>query len=57
MKTTTVLGIMAHAFNSRSQKTETIIYLNKSQPGLQSKFDDSQGYAEKPYLKGKMQQQ
>jgi hypothetical protein len=37
--------VMAHAFNPSTGEAE-------SQPDLQSKFEDSHGYAEKPCFKG-----
>jgi hypothetical protein len=41
--------VVAHAFNPSTQEAEAGGFL--SQPGLQSEFQDSQGYTEKPCLK------
>ena len=40
--------VVAPAFNPGIGKTEAD--KSQGQPGLQSKFQDSQGYTEKPYL-------
>ena len=42
---------MAHAFTPSTQKAERQADLRvRGQPGLQSKFQESQGYIEKPSL-------
>jgi hypothetical protein len=45
------LGLVAHAFNpsTREAEAEAVRFLS-SRPGLQSEFQDSQGYTEKLYL-------
>lgn len=44
-----------HAFNARTREAETHGSLWVwGHPSLHSKFQDSQGYVEKPYLKKKM---
>jgi hypothetical protein len=41
----------AHAFNPRTREAEAGGFLSSGgQPGLQSEFQDSQGYTEKPCL-------
>jgi hypothetical protein len=40
---------MAHAFRLSTQEAESLSVWG--QPGLQSEFEDSQSYTEKPYLK------
>ena len=42
--------VVAHAFNPSTQQVDFWVW---SQPGLQSKFQDSQDYTEKLYLKKK----
>jgi hypothetical protein len=44
--------VVAHAFNPSTWEAESGGFL----PGLQSEFQDSQGYIEKPCLKNKNQQ-
>jgi hypothetical protein len=39
-----LLGMVAHTFNPSTREAEA------GQPGLQSEFQDSQGYTEKPCL-------
>jgi hypothetical protein len=39
-------GMVAHAFNPSTWEAEA----SRGQPGLQSEFQDSQGYIEKPCL-------
>jgi hypothetical protein len=43
----------AHAFNPSTVEAEAGRFLTQGQPGLQSEFQDSQGYTEKPCLKKK----
>jgi hypothetical protein len=43
-------GVVAYAFNPSTQETEAGRFLSSRKPGLQSEFQDSQGYTEKPYL-------
>jgi len=42
--------VVAHAFNSNTWEAEAGGFLSRGQPGLQSEFQDSQGYTEKPCL-------
>jgi hypothetical protein len=42
--------VVAHAFNPSTQEAETGLWV-WGQSGLQSEFQDSQGYTEKPCLK------
>ena len=42
---------VAHAFNPSIWETEAGRFLSSRQPGLQSEFQDSQDYTEKPCLK------
>jgi hypothetical protein len=48
-----LLGVMAHAFNPSTREAEAADFWVLGQPGLQSEFQDSQGYTEKPCLKNK----
>jgi hypothetical protein len=41
---------VAHAFNPNTQEAEQVDFWVLGQPGLQSEFQDSQGYTEKPCL-------
>jgi hypothetical protein len=43
--------MVTHAFNPSTWEAEAGRFLSSSQPGLQSEFQDSQGYTEKPCLK------
>jgi hypothetical protein len=43
-------GVVAHAFNPSTREAEAGGFLSSRQPGLQSEFQDSQGYTEKPCL-------
>jgi hypothetical protein len=43
--------VVAHAFNPSTCEAEAV----RDQPGLQSEFQDSQDYKEKPCLKNKKQ--
>jgi hypothetical protein len=38
--------VVAHAFNPSTWEAETVRFLSSRQPGLQSEFQDSQGYTE-----------
>lgn len=42
--------MVAHAFKSSGQEAESRGSLNSKPPYLQSEFQDSQGYKEKPFL-------
>ena len=42
--------VWVHTFNPSIQEVQTGGSLSLSQPGLQSKFQDSQGYTENPCL-------
>jgi hypothetical protein len=44
------LGVVAHTFNPSTWEAEAGDFWVQGQPGLQSEFQDSQGYTEKPYL-------
>jgi hypothetical protein len=48
-------GVVAHAFNPSTWEAEAggFLFWVRGQPGLQSKFQDSQGYTEKPCLEEK----
>jgi hypothetical protein len=41
---------MAHAFNPSTQRQKQADFFVWGQPGLQSDFQDSQGYTKKPCL-------
>ena len=43
--------MVAHTFNPSTWEAEAGGFLSSSQPGLQSEFQDSQCYTEKPCLK------
>jgi hypothetical protein len=43
-------AVVAHAFNPSTWEAEAGRFLSSRQPGLQSEFQDSQGYTEKPCL-------
>jgi hypothetical protein len=43
--------MVAHAFNLNTQEAEAGRLGVQGQPGLQSKFQNSQGYTEKPCLR------
>jgi hypothetical protein len=43
--------VVAHTFNPSTREAEAGGFLSSRQPGLQSEFQDSQGYTEKPCLK------
>jgi hypothetical protein len=45
--------VVAHAFNPSTQEAEAGGSLNQGQPGLQSEFQDSQGYTENLCLREK----
>ena len=47
--------MLVHAFNSSTREAEAGGFLSSRQPGLQSEFQDSQGYTEKPYLEKQKQ--
>jgi hypothetical protein len=42
--------VAAHAFNPSTWEAEVGGFLSRGQPGLQSEFQDSHGYTEKPCL-------
>ena len=44
-------GVVAHAFNPSNWEVEQADFWVRGQPGLQSEFQDSQGYTEKTCLK------
>jgi hypothetical protein len=44
---------VAHAFNPNTWEADAGGFWVQGQPGLQSEFQDSQGYTEKPCLKTK----
>jgi hypothetical protein len=46
-------GVVAQAFNPGTREAEAGRSLSLGQPGLQSEFQDSQGYTEKPCLEKK----
>jgi hypothetical protein len=48
-----VAGLVARAFNPSTQRQRQADFWVRGQPGLQSEFQDSQGYSEKPCLKKK----
>jgi hypothetical protein len=43
--------MVVHAFNPSTREAEAGGFLSRGQSGLQSEFQDSQGYTEKPCLK------
>jgi hypothetical protein len=43
-------GMVAHTFNPSTPEAEAGEFLSSRQPGLQSEFQDRQGYTEKPCL-------
>ena len=52
-----ILAVVVHAFDSSTQKAEAGGSLRVGgQPGLQSEYQDSQGYTEKPCLENKIKQ-
>jgi hypothetical protein len=44
-------GVVAHAFNPSNRRQRQVDFWVRGQSGLQSEFQDSQGYTEKPFLK------
>jgi hypothetical protein len=44
------VSVVAQAFNPSTQEAQAGGFLSSRQPGLQSEFQDSQGYTEKPCL-------
>jgi hypothetical protein len=42
--------VVVHAFNPSTREAEAGRLLSSRPAGLQSEFQDSQGYTEKPYL-------
>jgi hypothetical protein len=51
------LWVAAHAFNPTLRRQKQADLWVRGQPGLQSEFQDSQGYKERPHLKNKTKQQ
>jgi hypothetical protein len=49
-------GVVVHAFNPSTWEAEAGGFWVRGQPGLQSEFQDSQNYTEKPCLKKQQQQ-
>jgi hypothetical protein len=45
--------MVVHAFNPSTWEAEAGRLLSSGQPGIQSEFQNSQGYTEKPCLKKK----
>jgi hypothetical protein len=43
-------GVVAHVFNPSTREAEAGGFLSSRPAGLQSEFQDSQGYTEKPSL-------
>jgi hypothetical protein len=43
-------GVVAHTFNPSTWRQRQVDFWVQGQPGLQSEFQDSQGYTEKPCL-------
>jgi hypothetical protein len=50
------LGMVAHAFNPKLGRQRQANFWVRGQPGLQSEFQDSQDYTEKPCLDKKQKQ-
>jgi hypothetical protein len=50
-------AVVAHAFNPSTWEAEAGEFLSSKPPGLQSEFQDSRGYAEKPCLENKQTKQ
>jgi hypothetical protein len=50
------LGVVAHAFNPALGRQRQVDFWVRGQPGLQSEFQDSQDYTEKPCLEKPKQQ-
>ena len=48
-------AVVAHTFNPSTWEAEAGRFLSRGQPGLQSKFQDSQGYTEKSCLEKQKQ--
>jgi hypothetical protein len=48
-------GVVVHAFNPSTWEAEAGDFWVQGQPGLQSEFQDSQGYTEKPCLEKQKQ--
>ena len=44
-------AVVAHTFNPSTQEAESVDFWVQGQPGLQSEFQESLGYTEKPCLK------
>ena len=49
--------MVAHAFNPSTREVEQADFWVRGQPGLQSEYQDSQGYTEKPCLKKQTKQE
>jgi hypothetical protein len=43
-------AVVVHAFNPSTWEADAGRFLSSGKPGLQSEFQDSQGYTEKPCL-------
>jgi hypothetical protein len=49
-----ISGMVTHAFNPALKRQRQADFWVRGQPGLQSEFQDSQGYTEKPCLEKKI---
>ena len=48
-----IRAVVSHASNPSIWEAKTFRLMVQGQPGLQSEFQDSQGYTEKPHLEKK----